>query len=297
MGNSHAHHIERLEEGKRYEKAGLNAKALEVYRSVRSECEDPEIQARAWREEAFAHHGCGAWEEALGAAAESARLAVALKRDDLLAEALNAEAAVYFSRGSMEKALPLYEEMLALTDEPRIRGFAYQNLGILHAREGDPDEAERRLEEAYEEFDRAGHGHGKAHVQNNRAAVSLDRGRFEDAEEFATRAMALARDVDDLDLLAIATLNRAEALERLDRVDEAEAAASVALGQFGVSGNRWRRVACLRMLGDLNHRLGEHDTARRFWARALELARDIGAALDAEELEDRLETDHPPFPS
>lgn len=289
MGNSHAHESELLAAGERFEKAGLMAKALEAYRGVRTTTADDVIRAQAWRREAFVHHGRCAWDEALAAAAESGELARQLGRDDLLAEALNAEAAVHFSRGDLASALPLYERMLELTDDPRIRGFAYQNIGILHARRRALDVAEQRLEEAFGEFERAEHAAGMAHVLNNRAAISLERGEYEQADEFAFRAIMEARDVEDLDLVAIATLNRAEALEALDRVDEAESAASVALGQFEISGNRWRRVACLRILGDLNDRRGDRDIARRFWARGLDLAREIGAGLDVEQLEKRLE--------
>lgn len=288
MGNSRAQERQLLAEGERYEKAGLAAKALATYRGVRRGTKDGVVRAEAWRREAFIHHASGAWDEALAAAQASADEAAEAGRDELLAEALNAEAAVYFSRGHFEEALPLYARMLGLTDDPKIRGFALQNMGILYARRQELDRAEQRLEEAYAEFERAGYASGKAHVLNNHAAMSLDRGEHERAEELAWHAMAIARDVEDLDLLAIATLNRAEALQELGRLEEAESAASIALGQFEVSGNRWRRIACLRILGDLNARLGETDIPRRFWQRGLELAREIGANLDADQLEERL---------
>lgn len=288
MGNSRARESERLAAGERYEKAGLTAKALVAYREVREATTDPVIRAQAWRREAFVHHGVGAWEEALAAAAASGEVARTIGREDLLAEALNAEAAVYFSRGDLDEALPLYQRMLDLTAEPRIRGFAYQNMGILYARRQEPDQAMERLDEAYREFDRAGHAPGKAHVLNNQAAVLLDRGDHEGAEETACRAIKLARQVNDLDLHAIANLNRAEALQALGRTEQAESVASIALGQFETSGNRWRRVACLRILGDLTREQGETEIARRFWSRGLELAREIGAGLEEEQLEERL---------
>lgn len=288
MGNSRAHERERIADGERYEKAGLTAKALEVYREVREATMDPATRAQAWRREAFIHHGRGAWDQALAAAAESAALARELDRGDLVAEALNAEAAVHFSRGDLDAALPLYARMLELTEEPHVRGFAYQNMGILYARQGETDRAQQQLEHAYREFVRAGHASGKAHVLNNHAALLLDRGDHERAEQLSEQAMGVAREVEDLDLLAIATLNRAEALQGLNRTDEAESAASIALGQFEASGNRWRRVACLRILGDLNHQLGDTELARRFWARGRELAVEIGAGLEANQLEERL---------
>ncbi len=91
-------------------------------------------------------------------------------------------------------------------------------------------------------FGRAAHASGKAHVRNNPSAVLLDRGHYAEAETFARQAMKVAREEEDLDLHAIATLNRAEALQALGRADQAESAASIALGHFEVSGNKWRRV-------------------------------------------------------
>lgn len=294
MGNSRADDRQLLAEGERCEKAGLAAKALQAYRSVRTRTADDVTRAEAWRREAFIHHASGAWDEALAAARESAGLARESGRDDLLAEALNAEAAVHFSRGDFEHALPLYHRMLELTDEPRIRGFALQNMGILHGRQSDPEAAERRLQEAQRAFQRAGHQAGEAYVLTNHAGIALDRGDYEQAEQLAWRAMTVARDVGDLDLLAIATLNRAEALQELGRLGEAESAASIALGHFEISGNRWRRVACLRILGDLNARQDETEIARRFWERGLEQAREIGATLEAGELEERLRNHQEP---
>lgn len=287
-GKSHARQRQLLAEGDRYEKTGLVAKALQAYRAARAGVSDGEIRAESWRCEAFVHHARGAWDDALAAARESLAAAREIGRDDLLAEALNAEAAVHFSRGHLDQALPLYTRMLGLTDHPRIRGFALQNMGILYARRGEPDRAERRLEEAYLAFARADYAEGKAHVLNNHAAVSLDRGEYDHAERLARRAMAAAREVSELDLLAIATLNHAEALQELGRLEEAESAASIAFGQFEISGNRWRRVACLRILGDVHSRLGDTDTAHRFWRRGLELARELGAGLEAGQLMDRL---------
>lgn len=64
--------------------------------------------------------------------------------------------------------------------------------------------------------------------------------------------------------------------------------ASRALGQFEVSGNAWRRVACFRILGDLNARQGDAVVARRMWQRGLDVARQIGANVDAAQLTERL---------
>lgn len=285
---SRAHSRELLQEGLRLAKGGLPDKAIAMYQEARRSSGEAALHSEAWRLEAYAQQAKANWEESLEAARESARLARALERDDLLAEAMNAEAAVHYGRGAFEEAFPLFEGMLELTDEPRIRGLAFQNLGIIHGRRGELDRAEASLTDALREFERAGYEWGQAHVLNNRVGVALERQDHEGARNLAEAAVARARQVDDLDLLAVATLNHAEALVGLDELDRAEEEASTALGYFQSAGNRWRRIGCYQMLGDLNERRGDKELARRFWTDALRLARELGALAEAERLEARL---------
>jgi tetratricopeptide (TPR) repeat protein len=291
MSKSSAAAADLFREGLRCEKAGLLDRALDLYREARQDQTDPAILAEAWRLEAYAHHAGCHWDAALSGARRSGEIARACGRNDLWAEALNAEGAVHLGRGELSEAWSLFSEMLDLTDDPRIRGLAYQNLGIVNGQRGELSEADERLREAYDEFDRADYAWGKAHVLNNTVAVAIEREHFVVAEEQARRAVRLAREVDDLDLLAIATLNLAEALAGLEDWESAQAEASVALGHFQASGNLWRRVSCLRILGDMTARLGDQDTARAFWRRGLHVAREIGADRDASLLAHRLETD------
>jgi tetratricopeptide (TPR) repeat protein len=289
MGKSSAAAAELLREGTRCEKAGLVDRALELYREARREQDDPSLLAEAWRLEAYAHHTRCDWDAALRAAQLSGEIAQASGRADLWAEALNAEGAVHLARGELGEATRLFARMLELTSDPRVRGLAHQNLGIIHGQSGELVEADARLREAYDEFDRADYSWGKAHVLNNTVAVAIERRDFVAAEEQARRAVRQAREVDDLDLLAIATLNLAESLAGLEDWEQAQAEASVALGHFQSSGNVWRRVSCLRILGDMTARLGDETTAHAFWRRGLELAREIGADRDASLLDRRLE--------
>jgi tetratricopeptide (TPR) repeat protein len=289
MSKSSAAAADLLREGTRCEKAGLIDRALDLYREARQDQEDPSLLAEAWRLEAYAHHAQCDWGAALTAARRSGELARDSHHADLWAEALNAEGAVHLARGELDEASRLFARMLDLTEDPRIRGLAHQNLAIIHGQSGELAEADARLREAYDEFDRADYAWGKAHVLNNTVAVAIERGDFVAAEMQARRAVRLAREVDDLDLLAIATLNLAESLAGLEDWEQAQAEASVALGHFQSSGNVWRRVSCLRILGDMTVRLGDEATAQACWRRGLELAREIGADRDAALLDRRLE--------
>lgn len=284
-GKGRARRHEALEEGIRLAKGGLPERAIAVYRDVRATASDPADRAEAWRLEAYAQQALSEWPAALEAARASRRVAEELDRPALVAEAMNAEAAVHYGRGELEEAAALFEGMLELTDDPRIRGLAHQNLGIIHGRRGDAAGAESRLLEAYDEFERAGYAWGMAHVLNNRAGLALDREEYETAERLAEEAIGSAKRVDDLDLLAVSTLNYAEALEGLGRLDEAEERASTALGYFQTAGNRWRRISCYQILGSVHQRRGDHGLARRFWEEGLGLARQLGAATETARLE------------
>ena len=288
MSNSRTRSDDSLAEGLRYEKAGLLEKALSHYREVRLGSRDASLVAESWTRESYVHHARGDWEAALAAAMRAAELARKLDRSDLEAEALNARAAVHYSRGAFPEAQQLFEQMLELSDDPRVRGLALQNLGSLHAQRGELELSEQRFAEADLHFEEAGYDWGRAHVHNNRAALALDRKDHAGAEAASRTAVQVARLSDDLDLLAIATMNLAEALMGLGRTEEAEVEASKALGQFEISQNAWRRVACFRILGDLSDRQGDAEVARRMWRRGLDLAGKIGATVEARELSERL---------
>lgn len=289
MSNSRTRSNDSLAEGLRYEKAGLLDKALSHYREVRRGATDRSLVAESWTLEAYVHHARGDWEAALAAAISGQELARQLERPDLVAEALNARATVHYSRGAFLEAQQLFEEMLELSEDPRVRGLALQNLGSLHGQMGELEISEQRFAEADRHFEEAGYEWGRAHVHNNRAALALDRKDYAGAEAASRAAVQVARRSDDLDLLAIATMNLAEALTGLGRLEEAEEEASKALGQFEISKNAWRRVSCFRILGDLSARQGDAVIARRMWERGLSLAGHIGATVEAGELSERLD--------
>jgi tetratricopeptide (TPR) repeat protein len=291
MGKSSAAARELLRDGLRFEKSGQLDRALELYREARRDGTDAALLAESWRLESYAEHGQCAWDAALAAARRSVEIARAAGLDELEAEALNAEAAVHLARGHLEAATPLLEAMLELAAAGRVRGLALQNLGIIEGQGGDLSAAERRFEEAYVEFERAAYGWGQAHVLNNRVALALERTDHQGAARLGREAKRLAQAENDLDLQGVARLNMAEALMGLDQFEEAQREASTALGHFQVSGNRWRRIACLRVLGDVSQAQGDAETARAMWRHGLELAREIDARRETGELEARLGRD------
>ena len=276
-----------IEEGLRLEKFGMLDRALAHYEAAASD-NDPVTVTTAWRRRASVLRTRCDWDGALAAARESAAVAVRHGLRDAHAEALNAEAAVFQSQGDFAAAIPILERILDMTANPRIRGVALQNLGGIAAERGDLETAEHRFLESYRCFQAADYAWGQAYALNNYGRAAMDRENFEIAERVLARAVDLARDIEDLDLAALATMNLAETMLCTHDLERADEAASTALGYFDMAGNRWRRVECLRLLGDINQRDGQPEIARRCYAQGLDLARELGVQLEVTRLEDRL---------
>lgn len=280
-------HYDALEDGVRLERSGLLEKALSNLRRA-AEAEDPAVVAEALRHQADVHRARCDWDLAIELARRSGSVAEGASRADLLADALNAEAAVYLSQSDWEQARPLLRRMLEVVKDPRIRGIAYQNLGLIAAECGDLAEAHRHFSHSSACFRDAGYDRGVAVALVNASRLPLLRGQHRQAAEEAARAAETARELGDLELLAVASLTQGEALLHLGEHEEAERCAAIAFGHFSGVGNDWRRVECLRLQGDLHAAQGDATSARRCYQRALELAGQLGARLEAERLEARL---------
>lgn len=228
------------------------------------------------------------WDRALQHARDSARIANRLDDKKQYAEALNAEALVHQSRGEFDKAAPLLERILKVTDDARLRGLALQNLGSIAAHNGDLGSAERYFGESYGCFMRANFPRGEAFALNSYGRAALDRGNLTLAEEVLQKAVQIARELEDPELIALATLNLAEALARRGDTRRAEDMASSALGYFAHTGNTWRHIECLRLLGDIHASSKNPMIAKRCYEEGLNLARKIGARLETSALSEAL---------
>jgi tetratricopeptide (TPR) repeat protein len=274
---------EQLEEGLRLQKAGLLEEALQLYDAA-ARSTDATIRATALCRKADLYRVWSRWDQAADSARESAALARRAGQYSLYAEAINAEANVYHQRGEFDAAVPLYERVVEMPVDDRVRGLALQNMGAIAAQRDDLDSAERLFLDSYWHFRRAGYDWGVAFVLNNQAAAALDRGRYASAASIARQAMEAARQVDDFELLGIATLNYAEALAAQDDLTRAESLAAGALGFFVLAKSDVHRAQCLRVLGDIYARRGETSRARACYMQGLEAAVPLGSRVDTEKL-------------
>jgi tetratricopeptide (TPR) repeat protein len=276
-----------LDAGIRFEAAGALDRAQAAYEAAAGGGA-PDVVTQALRRLADVLRTRCEWEAAIEAARKSADAARAAGSTRLEAEALNAEAAVYQSRGDFERATPIYTRMLTLSESPRVRGIALQNLGSIAAQSGDLELAARRFDESAAHFRAGGYARGEVIALNNRGRSLLDQGDGAAAEPILEAALDGAQYEGDQDLAALARLNLADALLMRGEFDRAEDLASAALGYYAVTENRWRRVGCMRLLGDVALGRGNADSARTFFEAGLRVAEELGARVEIRLLRDRL---------
>jgi tetratricopeptide (TPR) repeat protein len=278
-----------LDQGLLLERGGNTERALHAYADATALASTPAELAEAYRRTSDVHRTRSEWDEAIVAARASARVARSAGLDEPLAEALNAEAGVYLLQGAAARATALIEEALGYEVGERVRGVLLQNLGMAAARSGDPQTARRRFRESAACFERVGYERGELIALNNTAAADIEYGDPAAAIPVLAEAAAIARRLQDLDLLLLTVRNSAEAMTLCGRLAEAQAHVTEALGFFATEQNTLRRAECLMILGDIHARQGggADQTALRCYGLARALARRIQALALLRQLDAR----------
>jgi len=272
-----------------HERQGEIDDALAHYRAAESLAgADAWLLSEVLRRLAYLHHARSEWETSLDLAERATQVASDAGLGDQHAEALIATAWVHVARGSFDAAVPQLEKVATLTQDDRITGLALHNLGAIAAERGEWDLARQRFMESVRRFQAAGYERGVAFAHNNYGRAALDRGNFALASDLLQQAVSSAKHAADADLLALATMNSAEALAGTGDVGRAETMARAALAHFTTAGNGWRRVECERLLGDFAMQNDRAEDARSWWSSALETARSIGAQPEVTKLQQRL---------
>ncbi len=287
MTTSDIRHL--IEEGKRFEAAGAHDRALNLYRAAADGAIDPAARSESIRRQSDVHRIRSDWADALATAQEAEHLAAAHELHDLVAEAINAQGAVHHNRGDLDKAEEYYRRAIDMSKHARVRGILMQNFGTLAAQRGDLDEAARRFKEAYECCKEGDYERGMLFALMNYGRVVFDQGKTEVAEQLLKEAEVLAINMMDLDISHLAALNRAEAMIQRGAYDDAETLVSSALGYYGNSGNPYRRLEALRLLGDITMKRGPREQAKIFYQAAADLAQKIEALSEVDVLRGRLQ--------
>jgi tetratricopeptide (TPR) repeat protein len=263
-----------LEEGIRYERGGLTARAVSCFEDVTQRWrEDPAAAAEAWWRLANQHRLQSRWFEALEAARAGAALARQHELRNQEADALNIEGAIWMTRGDYAAARPLFERTLELAETPSTRAKALQNLGGIAGEEQRFDEAERLFAESRREYANARDARGEAISLLNMGRLQMERGDLEAARGTLEDSVYAARITGDLEMHAAALLNLGIALSDLRKISDAEERITTAYGQFTIADIPVQRVRCLMQLARLATMRNEPATARI----CLTHARDVAA--------------------
>lgn len=275
-----------------HERQGEIDDALAHYRAAESMAgADAWLLSEVLRRQAYLHHARSEWETSLDLAQRATTAAATAKLGDQHAEALIAMAWVHVARGSFDAAVPELEKVATLTEDHRITGLALHNLGAIAAEREDWELARQQFMESVRRFQSAGYERGVAFAHNNFGRAALDHGNFVLAADLLQQAVSSAKKAADPELIALATMNSAEALAGTGDATRAEALANQALAHFTAVGNGWRRVECERLLGDLAMQNDRADAARSWWSNALVTAQNIGAQLEVAKLRERLRSE------
>jgi tetratricopeptide (TPR) repeat protein len=266
-----------IDEGLRLEQHGVLDSALAHYERATRLTNDARLISEAFRRQSSVHRTRCEWELAIACAERAITAAREARLDDLHSEALSALAAVHRSRGDLDQAEVMLEGALRIAHDERVRGIILQNLGGVAAEKRDLDLAQHKFVESYGCFRRSGYRRGEAFALNNYGRALLEAGHGGQAARVLTQAVAIARDVEDEELVALATLNVAETLYLVGDLTNAESHVSEALGYFNHTQNAWRQIECLRLLGDITVKAQELATAVQCYVRGMQLALRIGA--------------------
>lgn len=278
---------ELVADGVRAERAGALDRALYAYQMAASS-EDVDVRADALTHQADVHRTRCEWDLAEAAAREAQTIARAANLPSRLMEAIVAEANIIMARGMFEEATRKFEWIVEQTSDPRLRGIALQNLGSIYAQSAQPRAAARAFRESLGNFHKAGYTRGEVMAMNNLGRLAIDMGDYGDARALLERALPLARDIDEAEAAAMASLNLGWILCHDGGLDRAQDLAMAALGYFAGCENRYREIECLRLIGEINDRCEDPQNAQRCFELAIALAEQIGSEPELRITQDRL---------
>ncbi|MCG3211278.1 MAG: hypothetical protein FOGNACKC_04921 [Anaerolineae bacterium] len=180
-----------------------------------------------------------------------------------------------YQRGNWSEAVHYYEQAQAIHQtigNPEGQAINFDNLGLLSLAMGDYPRAQQELETALTIRQRLGDSWGTAQTELNLAQLALAQARFAKAGRHTDLALALAGAIGSSEIQVEG--HWVKALIRADnnRLPEALQAAETALAEARQAGLSQKEPDCLRVLGSLQRRSGQFETAEPLLQEALKLS-------------------------
>jgi tetratricopeptide (TPR) repeat protein len=326
--------LDALRDGQAAEDAGDLVGAAAAYGSLTGHA-DPRVVAEsrlhlgrvAWKRTSL--------EEALQHCDEARGIAIRLGDQDLRAKVENAMGVLHVARAEYAQARAAYDVALDLTKDGVTRAKIALNLGVIANIQGALDVARRHYVQSLSLFRDADDERGAALALHNLGMLHADLGEWDEADDSFRGALALFEQQGNRQLIADVLQNRAEVTLGRGRVQEAIAQSDMALSIYAEIGDEVGRAEALRWkatglralgrFGAATHALNESiriaqrtrtalleaestrelglvfkadnrpREARGAFAKALELFTELSALRDAQELEQEIaRLDAPP---
>lgn len=179
----------------------------------------------------------------------------------------------------LREAAPLFEA----SSNHALKGKFHNEYGILLKLLGLSLDREDYIDQALVEFaaarfhlEQAGNKRVRARVENNEGFLFAGLGRFKEAHEYIDRARALHLSVGDHGLAAGADDTKAQVLLMQGKNDAAEKVARSAVRSLERGGEQSVLAEALTTHGKALARLNQGQLARTTFARAMDVARQVG---------------------
>jgi len=269
---------EQLAAGERAETAGDFLAAAAAYRAVTTVA-DESLAAEAhfrlgrvsWRQ--------GRFTAALAAFEDSRALAARMDDSELVARVDNGIGAVHYALGDYSAARQSYSAALEGTRELGMHGKIVMNLGVIENIQGNLEEARRQYELARLLFEESGDDESAMLAMHNRGMVDADLRRWDEADDAFLRALALAMQHGNREMVARSLVNRSEVLIERAALDDAIAHCDRALTIYQDVSDEVGRGEALRWRSRARRAAGRYEAAEADATEALLIAIRCGARL------------------
>jgi DNA-binding SARP family transcriptional activator/tetratricopeptide (TPR) repeat protein len=190
----------------------------------------------------------------------------------------------YWTLGRHDEALSMLGAALAdsrAAVQTAFEGALLSNLGVIHLEVGSPRQAIELFRRGLDVAQATDHKFIEGTVLMNLAGAHLAAGDILVAQAYAEEALLTCDKIDSPVASAAARSNLGQAYAALGRLDEAVALLTTALGAFRHLGSAVDVIEVLGHLAIVHRDRGDHPTALRIAAEALDLSRagDVPRAL------------------
>ncbi len=186
-------------------------------------------------------------------------------------------------KGELEKALEsLYSALRFFTEDGSKEQVANveNNIGLIYWELKMVDDALRHYQESLNIKTELNDAIGIATLNNNIAGIYYQKGDFATAIEFMDPVIQYFTEAGRFREHIQVSNNKSILLIRIEEYDQAEDILMKSYNTAIERNYRFEQVMCLTTLGDLASRQGKHDRAEEYFAKAI----DIGKEVDSREL-------------